>query len=126
MVTYTIDELLLLRKEKACIGVTSGAYLICNTTKQKYYVGQSEKPVDRVSLHFTGRGNGDVYVDYKNGDAFTVRFYDLDTNHFRDLNELEYHLIRIYEARSKGYNRQGGNTTRQQKRVHIGLGVDNE
>lgn len=115
MIIYGIEEYLRLRKEKACEGFEAGVYLICNTAKQKYYVGQSACPADRVFTHFTGRGNGDIYMDYKMGDIFSVRIYTLDRNSFRDLNELESHLIRIYEARSKGYNRQKGNRTHQQK-----------
>lgn len=114
MMEYDINEFLDLRQAKECTdGTIPGVYLICNTQRSKYYVGQSARPADRVFTHFTGRGNGDIYVDYKNQEPFTVRFYDLNNNDFRDLNELEFHLIRIYEAQEKGYNRQKGNTTKK-------------
>lgn len=111
---YLIDDYLTLRQEKNCTeGLEAGAYLIHNLTQKKYYVGQSTAPADRVFTHFTGRGNGDVYADYKKGDGFTVRFYPLEGSSFRDLNELEYHLIRIYESNVNGYNRRGGNRTQK-------------
>lgn len=108
-----INVFLALRRKKQCGGNTPSVYMLHNKNNQKYYIGQSYHPSDRVFTHFTGRGNGDVYADYKQGDTFTVRFYELDPCQFRDLNELEYHLIRIYQARELGYNRRDGNQTRQ-------------
>lgn len=119
MVTYTIDEYLKLRKSKSDFQNkhSKGVYMLINETKRKYYVGQSEEMSERAFVHLTGRGNGDVYLDYKLGDEFSVRFYELNTNQFIDLNELEYHLIRIYQANETGYNRQAGNRTRNYSSV---------
>lgn len=33
-------------------------------------MGQGKAVLDRVNHHFSGRGNGDVYADYKYGDFF--------------------------------------------------------
>ena len=35
-------------------------------------MGQGKAVLDRVNHHFSGRGNGDVYADYKYGDFFTI------------------------------------------------------
>lgn len=91
----------------------TGVYLLKNQTLNRYYAGQSTDMVKRVAAHFSGRGNGDVYHDYKSGHAFEVCFHFLNTHQFRDLNELERHLIRVYDCVETGYNRRKGNTTRQ-------------
>ena len=41
----------------------AGIYILHNVTKDKYYVGQSKTVLNRVNMHFTGKGNGDVYFD---------------------------------------------------------------
>ena len=33
---------------------------------------------DRVNAHFTGKGNGDVYADYKYGDEFIIKMISLE------------------------------------------------
>lgn len=115
LIEYTPKEFLTLRKTNPEYKdiYTMGVYILYNQTKKKYYVGQSSNLFDRVFLHFNGRGNGDVYFDYKSGDIFSIRLYKFDPNQFRDLNEFEYHFIRIYESNDTGYNRQAGNRTRQ-------------
>lgn len=54
-----------------------GVYILHNVTKDKYYIGQGRQVIDRVNdrvnMHFTGHGNGDVYADYKYGDIFTIK-----------------------------------------------------
>ena len=86
-----------------------GIYLIHNTTKDIYYVGQGERVLDRVNMHFTGKGNGDVYADYKFGDRFLIRIIGLHGSGFDTLNELERYAIDEYKAFEIGYNRQRGN-----------------
>ena len=86
-----------------------GIYLIHNTTKGIYYVGQGERVLDRVNMHFTGKGNGDVYADYKFGDSFLIRIIGLQGSGFDTLNELERYAIDEYKAFEIGYNRQRGN-----------------
>lgn len=105
----TATEFLAIRRQ---LPIERGVYLLKNKTLNKYYVGQSKDMVNRVSAHFSGRGNGDVYHDYKSDHDFDVCFYFFNTHQFRDLNELERHLIRIYDCVTLGYNRKKGNRTR--------------
>lgn len=105
----SVEDFLVFRKENKLSDWSDGVYLIGNKTKNRFYVGQSINVKNRLFTHFSGRGNGDVYVDYIQGDKFIVRYYDFNKHQFRDINELEYHLIRIYDANVTGYNRQQGN-----------------
>lgn len=86
-----------------------GVYIIHNKTKDLYYVGQAQKILDRVNSHFTGKGNGDVYADYKYGDEFTIRMIALKNSDYKTLNSLERDTIKKYNAVTKGYNKQQGN-----------------
>lgn len=86
-----------------------GVYVLFNGTKNMYYVGQGKKVLDRVNMHFTGKGNGDVYADYKYGDEFTVKIIGLKHSGYRSLNALERDTIATYEACAKGYNKTKGN-----------------
>lgn len=97
-------------RRSGCIdwGWREGVYMLTNTVNNKRYIGRSVDVINRINAHFTGRGNGDVYHDYRLGDTFTVRYYPYDPNQFQTLNEMEYHLIRIYETNICGYNRQEG------------------
>ena len=100
------------KKEKKLYAETkefSGVYILFNKKKNKYYVGQGERILQRVNSHFTGKGNGDVYADYKYGDPFTIRMIALKGSGFKSLNELERHTIKTYDAFSKGYNKTRGN-----------------
>ena len=87
----------------------AGIYILFNKTKNKYYVGQGKAVLNRVNAHFTGKGNGDVYADYKYGDKFTIKMIALDKSGFNSLNELERHTIMTYNAYSTGYNKTRGN-----------------
>ena len=86
-----------------------GVYILYNKTKNMYYVGQAQYIFDRVNAHFTGKGNGDVYADYKYGDEFTIKMISLQKSGYVSLNELERHTIMVYDAFSKGYNKTRGN-----------------
>lgn len=86
-----------------------GVYVLYNKTKNMYYVGQGKKILDRVNAHFTGHGNGDVYVDYRNGDEFEISMIALANSGYNSLNELERLTIQRYNAYAKGYNRTRGN-----------------
>ena len=86
-----------------------GVYILYNKTKNMYYVGQTQYIFDRVNTHFTGKGNGDVYADYKYGDEFTIKMISLQKSGYVSLNELERHTIMVYDAFSKGYNKTRGN-----------------
>lgn len=87
----------------------AGVYILYNETKDMYYVGQGKQVLNRVNNHFTGKGNGDVYADYKYGDIFSIKMIALENSGFKTLNELERHTIARYNAFSKGYNKTRGN-----------------
>lgn len=89
--------------------IFSGVYILYNQSKDLYYVGQGKKVFDRVNSHFTGKGNGDIYADYKYGDKWTIKMIALDHSGFDRLNALEKYTIEIYNAYEKGYNRTRGN-----------------
>ncbi len=87
----------------------TGVYILFNKSKNMYYVGQSVKVISRVNAHLTGKGNGDVYADYKYGDEFTIKMIGLTESSFSSLNELERKTILTYDGYSKGYNKNRGN-----------------
>ena len=87
----------------------AGVYILFNQTKNMYYVGQGKQIFNRVNAHFTGKGNGDVYADYKYGDKFTIRTISLENSGFSTLNELERNTIAKYNSYYKGYNKTRGN-----------------
>ncbi len=87
----------------------AGIYIIYNNTKDMYYVGQSKNVMKRVNNHLTGKGNGDVYADYKYGDSFTISLIALKGSGFATLNDLERNAIKTYNAYAKGYNKTRGN-----------------
>lgn len=73
------------------------------------YVGQAVKVFQRVNQHFQGRGNGDVYADYKYGDDFVIKMIALRDSGFASLDELERQTIQAYNAYYRGYNKTRGN-----------------
>ena len=88
----------------------TGVYVLHNLTKDMYYVGQSVKVVDRVGQHFTGRGNADVYADFKYGDEFEISTVSLADSGYGSLNDLESDTIAAYDAYNNGYNKTAGNS----------------
>lgn len=86
-----------------------GCYVIHNTDKDLYYVGQSKRVLFRLNQHFTGHGNGDVYADYKYKNKFEIRVAVLSTSGYSNIDLLERELIEKYNAYEKGYNRNAGN-----------------
>ena len=80
------------RKSYALTKNFEGVYILYNKTKNIYYVGQGKQVLNRVNAHFTGKGNGDVYADYKYGDEFTIKMIELERSGFTTLNELESEL----------------------------------
>ena len=73
-------------------------FIVHNAIKDLYYVGQSAKAIDRAALQFLGRGNCDVYADFKYGDAFNVHIVPLSTSGYENLNELKRAAIKALEA----------------------------
>ena len=115
----TPEEFIALRNEKlhgykyegyyALTKNFAGIYILHNITKDKYYVGQSKYVLNRVNMHLTGKGNGDVYFDYRLGDQFTIRMISLENSGFSSLNSLEKNAIAKYHAYTRGYNKTRGN-----------------
>jgi hypothetical protein len=87
----------------------AGVYILHNKSKDLYYVGQGKQVLNRVNNHFTGKGNGDVYADYKYGDSWTIKMIALENSGFNTLNELERYVIETYDSYKKGYNKTRGN-----------------
>ena len=56
------------------------------------------KAIDRAAIQFLGRGNCDVYADYKYGDSFNVRIIPLSESGYESLNELKRTAIQALEA----------------------------
>ena len=86
-----------------------GAYIIYNSSKNMYYVGQAKRVFFRINQHFTGHGNGEVYADYKYGDEFEIKIVSLQKSGYYDLDKLEMDLINKYNAKECGYNKTSGN-----------------
>lgn len=86
-----------------------GVYILRNKTQGMYYIGQGKKVLSRANHHLTGKGNGDVYADYKYGDTFTVQIVPLDSTNYKYLNDLEREYIRFFDAYKQGYNKTRGN-----------------
>lgn len=59
---------------------------------------QSAKAIDRAAIQFLGRGNCDVYADYKYGDSFNVRIIPLSGSGYESLNEQKRAAIQALEA----------------------------
>lgn len=87
----------------------AGVYILHNKSKDLYYVGQGKQVLNRVNSHFTGKGNGDVYADYKYGDEWTIKVIALENSGYHTLNELERNTIAAYDSFENGYNRTRGN-----------------
>jgi hypothetical protein len=83
--------------------------VLYNVTRDKYYVGQGQRVLGRVTQHFSGHGNGDVYADWSYGDAFTIRMIALRGSGYCSLDDLERDTITAFDACDGGYNRTHGN-----------------
>lgn len=90
-------------------GDAVGVYIIYNIDKDKFYVGQAKRLLYRINQHFTGHGNPDVYVDYRQGDSFRIAMIKLIDSGYEDLDKLEKDKIREYHAYEQGYNKTKGN-----------------
>lgn len=87
----------------------AGVYVLHNKTTHKYYVGQGNAVLQRVNQHFTGKGKGDIYADFKKGHRFHIHMIPLRTSKHKTLNALECTTIKRYNAFSAGYNQTRGN-----------------
>lgn len=87
-----------------------GVYILNNKTIGICYVGQGKNVLTRVNAHFTGKGNGDVYADYKYGSSFTIQIVPLKSTNYTNLNDLEREYIRLFDSYVNGYNKTRGNS----------------
>ena len=97
-ITASVEEFMSQRKALIQQGEVTGVFIVHNATKDLYYVGQSAKAIDRVALQFLGRGNCDVYADFRYGDSFDVRIVPLSGSCFESLTELKHSAIQALEA----------------------------
>lgn len=97
-IVASAEEFIAQRKALTQQGEITGIFIVHNATKDLYYVGQGEKAIDRAAIKFLGRGNCDVYADYKYGDSFNVRIIPLSESDYESLNELKRAAIQALEA----------------------------
>lgn len=97
-IVASAEEFMAQRKSLTQQGEITGIFIVHNATKDLYYVGQSAKAIDRAAIQFLGRGNCDVYADYKYGDSFSVRIIPLSESGYESLNEPKRTAIQALEA----------------------------
>lgn len=97
-IAASAEEFMAQRKALTQQGEITGIFIVHNATKDLYYVGQSEKAIDRAAIQFLGRGNCDVNADYKYGDSFNVRIVPLSGSGYENLNELKRAAIQALET----------------------------
>ena len=86
------------------VEIYSGRLAYTLGKRSEAYVGQSLHVCHRVHGHLSGKGNGDVYADARDGCVITIRFYPVGK---KRLNDLERKLIAKYRA-TQSYNRTVG------------------
>ena len=94
----------------------TGCYVIQNTEKLKYYVGQSKDVIKRLRQHFKGTVPKNIIFaeDYFSSsltnkeELFRVKIIRLETKD--ELDDTERKLIEKYNANIDGYNSTKGNT----------------
>lgn len=72
---------------------------------EEIYIGQSIHVYQRVHNHFSGKGNGDVYTDIRNGKHVYVQFVRCEDY---ELNATEKSLIHAFDAINSYNKTQGG------------------
>lgn len=107
--SLSVNQFFALRKSSKYKEDFVGVYIIYNATKAMYYVGQATRVLFRLNQHFTGRGNGDVYADFKYGNEFTIQVIKLSESGTDDLDKLERTMIKHFNAYDAGYNKTAGN-----------------
>ena len=104
---FTVNELFNLKNIYK--GDFVGVYILYNSFKNMAYVGQAKKTISRATQHFLGKGNPDVYYDYRSGDQFYISMIKLSDSGYSDIDKLEKDMIVKYDAYTNGYNRNQGN-----------------
>ena len=100
------DELLKNRKDLTAIGDITGLYILHNLSKDRYYVGQSATAISRAAAQLLGRGNKDVYADYKYGDSFDVRIVPLEGSGYSNLKDFKCAVVQALSATGELYGRK--------------------
>ena len=93
----------------------TGIYLICNSTKNKWYVGQGKSTVTRCFDHFK-QGIKDnapqIYLDWLADDKFYINFIKMSDTKYDSLDKLEMDYIAKYDCKYHGYNTVKGNSAK--------------
>lgn len=101
-IAASVEEFMSQRKALTQQGEITGIFIVHNASKDLYYVGQSTKAIDRAAIQFLGRGNCDVYADYKYGDSFSVRIIPLLGSGYESLNEFKRAAIQALVTADEG------------------------
>lgn len=101
-IAASAEEFMSQRKALTQQGEITGIFIVHNASKDLYYVGQSTKAIDRAVIQFLGRGNCDVYADYKYGDSFSVRIIPLLGSGYESLNEFKRAAIQALVTADEG------------------------
>ena len=101
-IAASAEEFMSQRKALTQQGEITGIFIVHNASKDLYYVGHSTKAIDRAAIQFLGRGNCDVYADYKYGDSFSVRIIPLLGSGYESLNEFKRAAIQALETADGG------------------------
>lgn len=101
-IAASAEEFMSQRKALTQQGEITGIFIVHNASKDLYYVGQSTKAIDRAAIQFLGRGNCDVYADYKYGDSFSVRIIPLLGSGYESLNEFKRAAIQALVTADEG------------------------
>lgn len=101
-IAASAEEFMSQRKALTQQGEITGIFIAHNASKDLYYVGQSTKAIDRAAIQFLGRGNCDVYADYKYGDSFSVRIIPLLGSGYESLNEFKRAAIQALVTADEG------------------------
>lgn len=101
-IAASAEEFMSQRKALTQQGEITGIFIVHNASKDLYYVGQSTKAIDRAAIQFLGRGNCDVYADYKYGDSFSVRIIPLLGSGYESLNEFKRAAIQALMTADEG------------------------
>ncbi|WP_373581292.1 hypothetical protein [Collinsella aerofaciens] len=101
-IAASAEEFMSQRKALTQQGEITGIFIVHNASKDLYYVGHSTKAIDRAAIQFLGRGNCDVYADYKYGDSFSVRIIPLLGSGYESLNEFKRAAIQALETADEG------------------------
>ena len=105
LASASADGFLSSYKDLLSTGDITGLYLLYNQTKDMYYVGQGAGAIARAAAQLLGRGNKDVYADYKYGDDFSVRIIPLEASGYSNLKDFKRAAVQAFAATGNMYGR---------------------